>query len=146
MLVRPELQAGRWRIPRFAAIFCAASLCVAGAVVPTHAQAAELVMFEQQNCHWCEAWHAEIGPIYPKTRESQLAPLRRVDIHGTMPDDLADIDSGRFTPTFVLVENGHEIGRIRGYPGEDFFWGLLDELMHKAQLPEDSKAVPPQGT
>ena len=32
-------------------------------------------------------------------------------------------------PTLIRVENGREIGRIRGYPGEDFFWGLLGELI-----------------
>jgi hypothetical protein len=35
----------------------------------------------------------------------------------------------RFTPTFVLVDEGREIGRIEGYPGEDFFWGLLERLL-----------------
>jgi hypothetical protein len=35
----------------------------------------------------------------------------------------------RFTPTFVLVQDGRELGRIEGYPGEDFFWGLLERLM-----------------
>ena len=40
----------------------------------------------------------------------------------------------RFTPVFVLIDNGREIGRIRGYPGEDHFWGLLGTLL--AKLPE----------
>jgi hypothetical protein len=31
----------------------------------------------------------------------------------------------------VLVDRGREIGRIRGYPGEDHFWGLLGVLMKK---------------
>jgi hypothetical protein len=35
----------------------------------------------------------------------------------------------RFTPTFVLVADGREVGRITGYPGEDFFWGLLQRLI-----------------
>ncbi len=34
-----------------------------------------------------------------------------------------------FTPTFVLVENGVELARIEGYPGEDFFWGLLGMIL-----------------
>lgn len=95
-----------------------------------------LVMFEQQNCEWCAAWFSEIGPIYPLTAEGKRAPIRRVDIHDPMPDDLAHIEGSRFTPTFVLVHDGQEVGRIRGYPGEDFFWGLLDQLMQR---------LPPQG-
>ncbi|MFN0263055.1 thioredoxin [Tepidamorphus sp. 3E244] len=91
----------------------------------------ELVMFEQDRCEWCAEWHRVIGPIYPKSPEGKLAPLRRVDIHKPLPDDLAGINPGRFTPTFVLMHEGREIGRIRGYPGEDFFWGLLGRLMVK---------------
>ena len=34
-----------------------------------------------------------------------------------------------YTPTFILVEGGQEIGRIEGYPGEDFFWGLLKMML-----------------
>ncbi|MGH1482432.1 MAG: thioredoxin fold domain-containing protein [Geminicoccales bacterium] len=96
------------------------------------AQTAELVMFESEICEWCDAWHAEIGPIYPRTDEGKRAPLRMVDIHDTRPDDLADVEGIRFTPTFVLLsDDGQEVGRINGYPGEDFFWGLLGELIDK---------------
>lgn len=96
------------------------------------AKAEELVMFEQAGCHWCAVWHKEIGPIYPKTEEGQRFPLRRVDIHERVPEDLTAISKGRFTPTFVLVKDGREIGRIQGYPGEDFFWGLLGQMVQEA--------------
>lgn len=96
----------------------------------------ELVMFEQDNCEWCEAWTRDIGLIYPRSSEGKRAPLRRVDIHQPRPDDLENVTATRFTPTFVLMHQGREIGRISGYPGEDFFWGLLDQLMQ--QLPPES--------
>jgi thioredoxin-related protein len=109
----------------------ALALWLALAALP--AQAAELVMFEQQACEWCEIWHRDIGPIYPKTAEGRRAPLRQVDIFEPLPDDLKHIAPGRFTPTFVLVEDGRELGRIRGYPGEDFFWGLLARMIEQLQ-------------
>jgi len=93
--------------------------------------AAELVMFEQAGCAWCEIFDREVAPIYPKTTEGQRAPLRRVNIDRALPSDLAFIEVERLAPLFVLVENGHEIGRIRGYPGEDNFWGLLGVLIKK---------------
>jgi len=95
------------------------------------ARAAELVMFEQAGCAWCEAFDREIAPIYGKTEEGQRAPLRRVDIAQNLPPDLAFLDVERLAPLFVLVDQGREIGRIRGYPGEDHFWGLLGVLMKK---------------
>jgi thioredoxin-related protein len=97
----------------------------------SNARAAELVMFEQAGCVWCEAFDREIAPIYRKTEEGLRAPLRRVDTGRSLPPDLAFIERERLTPLFVLVDKGREIGRIRGYPGEDSFWGLLSVLMQK---------------
>jgi thioredoxin-related protein len=95
------------------------------------ARAAELIVFEQAGCVWCETFDREIAPIYPKTVEGQRAPLRRVNIDHTLPSDLAFLEMERLAPVFVLVEKGQEIGRIRGYPGEDHFWGLLGALIRK---------------
>ena len=93
--------------------------------------AAELVMFESPICEWCEKWDEDISGVYPKTSEGKAAPLRRVDIYDPRPDDLKDVKGITFTPTFVLWDEGREIGRIVGYPGEDFFWGLLGEILEK---------------
>lgn len=49
-----------------------------------------------------------------------------------------------YTPTFVLVEHDSEIGRIEGYPGEDFFWSLLERLLLQLPLPAtDGLSVAP---
>ncbi len=48
-----------------------------------------------------------------------------------LPPDLCLHRTERLTPLFVLIDRGREIGRIRGYPGEDYFWGLLGVLMEK---------------
>ncbi|MFY0635438.1 MAG: hypothetical protein JXQ91_16620 [Vannielia sp.] len=87
-----------------------------------------LVMVEEAGCIWCAKWDREIGPIYGKTAEGAAAPLRRVEI-GAPPDDIAFERSLTFTPTFVLVRDGAELARIEGYPGADFFWGLLGQMM-----------------
>jgi len=97
---------------------------------------AELLMLERAGCRWCEVFNREIAPIYEKSTEGKRAPLRRIDITRPMPADLGNVMSDRFTPVFVLVNDGREIGRIRGYPGEEHFWGLLGALMR--QLDETS--------
>ncbi len=106
-----------------------------GLLAGAAARAGELVMFEQAYCDWCEAWDAEVGRIYARTDEGKLLPLRRVDIHEKRPADLAVIGRVRFTPTFVVMEGGREIGRIQGYPGEDSFYGLLGEIIAKLANP-----------
>jgi thioredoxin-related protein len=99
------------------------------ALVADYAYPAELIMFERAGCPWCEAFDREIAPVYPKTETGQFAPLRRLNIDAPLPSDLAFIAVERLTPLFVLIDGGREIGRIRGYPGEAHFWGLLDAMV-----------------
>lgn len=103
------------------------------------AQAAELIMLERPGCSWCLRWNREIAPIYPKTSEGRRAPLRRVDVTEPWPADLTDIAGDAYTPTFIVVENGAEIARLRGYPGAHFFWPLLNEMLGK--LPASGAAA-----
>jgi hypothetical protein len=93
-----------------------------------------LMMVEQPGCAYCERWQAEIGPIYPKTAEGRVAPLIHQDIRDALPEGVSLRSKPRFTPTFVLLQDGVEISRLEGYPGEDFFWGLLSRML--APLPE----------
>jgi thioredoxin-related protein len=95
------------------------------------AMAVELVMVEQHGCFYCELWNDQIAPIYPKTAEGKAAPLRRVDLHEKQPADLKFKGEVHFTPTFILIEDGQELDRFEGYPGEDFFWWVLSEMMRK---------------
>lgn len=88
---------------------------------------------------WCARWNAEIAPIYPKTPEGQAAPLRRIDVNDPIPDDLTLKTAPHFTPTFILVDDGIEVARIEGYPGEDFFWGLLGVMLKQAITMPDQK-------
>jgi hypothetical protein len=100
------------------------------------AQAAELVMFRRDGCPWCAMWDREIGPIYGKTEVGRRAPLRILDLdRGT--GGIRTHGPIHYTPTFVLVENGEEVGRIEGYPGNDFFFDLLQNLVQR--LPGERK-------
>lgn len=87
-----------------------------------------LVMFERAGCAYCQRFDAEVAPLYARTDEGRAAPLRRVDMGAGTPADLALKAPVRFTPTFVLVEDGREIGRITGYMSNESFFGLLAAL------------------
>ncbi len=126
---------------------CALALPLAFAVIVASgaaqsARAAELLMFELQGCPWCKLWHQEIGPAYANTPEGQRAPLRIVDVKGRAPEGITLDKPIRSSPTFVLVEDGREIGRITGYPGAEFFWPLLDELLAKLEPPAANQPPP----
>ena len=101
---------------------------------------AELLLFEDEYCSWCQLWDKEIGGIYNLTPESCQAELRRIDINESVPDNIHLSESIIYTPTFVLVHEKIERGRIVGYPGEDFFWGMLNELI-AAEIPDETRKL-----
>lgn len=102
--------------------------------------AAELLMLEQPGCVWCKRFNEEIAPAYAKTDEGRRAPLRRVDITEDWPVDLEGIRPERLTPTFILLDKGVEIERMIGYPGNEFFWGLLDDMLSKLPAADTAAA------
>jgi hypothetical protein len=124
----------RW-YHRERALLCAlVGLLIWGAALPGaagNADAAELLMFEQRACPFCAAFNREIAPDYPRSRAGGLAPLRHVDIWESRDGGIAGLDPAVFTPTFVLVENGREVGRLMGYPGRRYFYPEIDRLIDR---------------
>ncbi len=114
-------------------LLVAAMLLAMGILTSKAAVSAELLMLEQKGCAYCEKFDREIAPAYPKTAEGKIAPLRRIDINEKWPEDLADIKPTTLTPTFILIENNQESGRLYGYNGDEYFWFLLGELLENMQ-------------
>ena len=112
-------------------------------IVCGNLMAAELIMVEQQGCYYCLEWKDQLGHIYPKTPEGKYAPLKTIDI--TEVDQLKGLQRDViFTPTFVLMEDNKELGRLEGYSGEDFFWELLELILEKETdytVPEVIKTI-----
>lgn len=112
--------------------FLAALVVLVGLSMPAFADM-KLVMVEEDGCMWCARWNEDVSEIYPKTPEGKAAPLVRMDIKGNYPEGMTFDRPLYFTPTFVLMVDGQEASRIEGYPGEDFFWGLLGQMIEKAK-------------
>jgi hypothetical protein len=91
----------------------------------TPAWSAQLIMIDSKGCAHCARWDREIGAQYSNSTLGKIAPLRRVDARGKWPSELKGVGRDYFTPTFVLIDGGKEIGRIRGYTGKDWFWKHL---------------------
>ncbi len=86
-------------------------------------------MVQQPGCTWCAKWDREIAPIWPRTEAGAFAPLRREQLR-EMPAGMELDRRVTFTPTFLVVnEQGQELGRLEGYPGEDFFWPIIERLL-----------------
>jgi hypothetical protein len=122
------------RRPLISAAFAAAVVLCADL-----ARAAELVYVFEPGCPYCRLWDREIAPVYPRTAEAKQAALLPLDRRDPALAEIKFAGPVRYTPTFVLVKDGVELGRIEGYPGEDFFWSRLDGLLER--LPEAPKAT-----
>jgi thioredoxin-related protein len=112
------------RIARTAFAFVALLICSA-----TFAEAAQLVMVDVQSCPYCAKFRREVAPTYNSSAAGKLAPLRLVSPLKHWPNDLAQIAPVPYTPVFILVENGHEVGRFAGYSNRDTFWAKLNPLL-----------------
>lgn len=94
-----------------------------------------LIVVEREDCIYCKKFDREIAQAYPLTDEGKQAPLIRIQAD-QWPKEYAQIQKESLTPTFILVHKNEEVSRLRGYPGDEYFWFLLGEMLEK--LPENS--------
>ena len=139
-MTRARLTSGVWR-------FCALQICltrcatlssflffllaisfVSAGPVKAADSRGHLVMITSSHCPWCEAFEKDVGKGYNLTEEALIYPLRRHDFYKAMPDDLVHLTPATMTPTFIVVRDGAEVGRIIGYPGAELFWWRLSEF------------------
>lgn len=121
MYVDSQSILARWSRPYGLLVLCALNV---GA-----ARAAELLYVADRVCGPCILFERQIGPIYPKTEEADRAPLRMIPYGKPAPVPYAFIGQPAVAPTFVLVEDGRELGRFEGYENDELFWMNLARLM-----------------
>jgi len=92
-----------------------------------------LIMFTSDHCPYCMAWEREVGSVYDKSTYAETLPLTRLEFGSAIPDDIEIIDPIPGTPTFIILENGVETGRISGYGGAEMFWWQLSEYANTTQ-------------
>ena len=130
-----------WLIPS-RQFMCASLVVIFSVLAGTGGDGAELLIFEQPACPFCAAFNREIAPDYPQSRAGRIAPLRHVNIHKSRTGGIEGLDPAVFTPTFVLVEKGREVGRLLGYPGRRYFYPEIQLLLDKLPPAPKSAAAP----
>ena len=119
------------RITVFSSLFLLLMISIGGVGIgPARAadSPGQLVMITSSHCPWCEAFEDDVGKGYDRTEEALIYPLRRHDFYQAMPDDLAHLTPATMTPTFIVMRDGVEVGRIVGYPGAELFWWQIFEF------------------
>jgi hypothetical protein len=124
----------------FFSLFLAIVLLSGGVRAQSHPQIAEtidlatapavLVMIGDPGCPYCARFEREVAPGYRASDDGRLAPLVRRDRHDA---DVAFIPKVVYSPTFIMLVRGREIGRIVGYGGADIFWMQVAALLADAR-------------
>lgn len=91
--------------------------------------AMELVVMEAPGCTYCTLFRRDVLPSYAASGRAKDVPIRFVDVNDESAGALgldAPID---IVPTFVILRNNHEIGRIPGYMGPEYFFHTINHLI-----------------
>ena len=91
--------------------------------------AVELIMVDDPACRFCQKWNEAVGRGYAKSPEGKVAPLKRVPRGAPEIEGLATVI---YTPTFLVMDGGKELGRISGYSGPSYFYEDLRDILTRA--------------
>ncbi|GAB0056912.1 hypothetical protein SIID45300_01227 [Candidatus Magnetaquicoccaceae bacterium FCR-1] len=93
-----------------------------------------LIVFTTEFCSYCQEFMRTVGPVYAKTEVGRRYPMERVDNFSPPKEWEARVWEIRFYPTFLLLDGqGRELGRFRGYRGEESFWSELETIVKRAE-------------
>ena len=90
----------------------------------------ELIMFETSLCDHCAVFDADVAKLYKSHILAQKAPLVKVN--------LDEVGTGRYhldksidmVPTFVVMKDGKEIGRMSGMINKFVFLAFVRDKLY----------------
>ncbi|MEQ1651868.1 MAG: thioredoxin family protein [Hyphomicrobium sp.] len=85
----------------------------------------QLVVMEAEGCIYCSIFRRDVLPSYEVSERGKDMPVRFVDVNDVPKTGIELQSPIDILPTFVIVKDNHEIGRVPGYMGpEDFFHAI----------------------
>lgn len=117
----------------FALLLALGAVLSAGSVSAQETSGFRLLMIEQVGCYYCRVFNRDVAPVYETSTEGAAAPLVHADLRGDLPDGVTLLSRPFVTPTFILLgPDGVEVERLTGYPGDDFFWPYIGDMLVQA--------------
>ncbi len=93
----------------------------------------EIVVFETDNCVYCELFRRDVLPRYRRSGRARSVAIRFADARRAARNNRLLKEPITVVPTFVLVRRGREVGRITGYTGPAPFFQMVGRLMKHAR-------------
>lgn len=100
--------------------------------VPSKEETMELVVMEAPGCVYCTLFRRDVLPSYSASQQAKDVPIRFVDLNDEAATSLGLDGPIDVVPTFVIMKNNHEVGRIPGYMGPEFFFHSINYIISGA--------------
>lgn len=89
----------------------------------------QLIVMEAPGCAYCDLFRRDVLPSFAASERAKNLPVRFLDVNDL---ELANLDLQtdiEIVPTFVLVRNNKEVGRIPGYVAPATFFRSISHLL-----------------
>lgn len=90
---------------------------------------AELIVIEVEGCLYCKVFRRDVLPGYLASPRSKEAPIRFVDYNTQTAADLPLHGPVTIVPTFVMIKDNREVGRLPGYVGRSEFLRAVTHML-----------------
>ena len=92
----------------------------------------ELIVVEAPGCTFCTVFRRDVLPSYQASERARSVPVRFIDVNDLAVAQLGLGSPINIVPTFVVIKNNKEIGRIPGYVGPENFYHTINYLLSTA--------------
>jgi thioredoxin-related protein len=93
----------------------------------------ELLVFEREQCGFCEAFRSSIAPRYREGAIAQKMPIRFIDIDKADTDKLGLKTHLTVLPTAVVMMDGVEVDRVPGLVAPNSFFTLVQHILARTE-------------
>ena len=111
-----------------AVLFPLAQAARDAATIPAAIPQMELVVLEVDGCIYCNVFRKRHLANYKASRQGKKIPIRFVNINDPAIGHLGLTQPVGIVPTFVVLQNNEEIGRIPGLVGHREFYAAIDHI------------------
>lgn len=99
------------------------------APVPHNATNLQLLVMEAPGCIYCSIFRRDVLPSYQTSERGKDMPVRFVDVNDVDKTGVTLESPIDILPTFVIVRDNKEVGRIPGYMGPENFFHSINYLL-----------------
>lgn len=92
----------------------------------------QLVVMEAPGCTYCGIFRRDVLPSYEASERAKELPVRFLDVNDQASSGLDLQTPVDIVPTFIVVKDKKEVGRIPGYVGRENFYHAINHLMSAA--------------